>query len=83
MAFPHILAPDLAIFVQRDGFNFREAHEVGADEELELVPLLFPLFPVPRVALVLHSHPQFVHLGKVYENKVHTLPKGCIAWAIC
>ncbi|KAG7147093.1 hypothetical protein HYQ46_004095 [Verticillium longisporum] len=47
-----------------------QAHNVAADEQLQLLALPRPLLPLARVALVLEAHPQLVHLDKVGEDKV-------------
>ena len=64
----------LGVLVNGDEVELREADEVGADEEPELLALLFALLAVPRVALVLHPHPQLVHLAKVHQDKVDRVP---------
>lgn len=50
--------------------KFRKAGQVGADQDLELAPLLLALRSIPRVALVLHPYPQLVHLRKVEQDKI-------------
>ena len=47
-----------------------EPDEVGADENPEFEPLPLLLLPLPGVALVLHPHPQLVHLRKVELDEV-------------
>lgn len=40
---------------------------------LQLLPLLLPLLPVPCCALVLHAHPQLVHLYEVGQQEVNSV----------
>jgi hypothetical protein len=40
---------------------------------LQLLPLLLPLVRVPCCALVLHAHPQLVHLNEVCEQEIHCI----------
>ena len=61
---------DLLIELRVDGFELREPHEVGAHEDPQFQPLLLPALLLSRVALVLHAHPQLVHLCKVLQNEV-------------
>ena len=60
--------------VDVDGLELTESDEVSANEDAELPPLLLPLLPVTRVTLVLHAHPQLVHLGKVQVDEVDRVP---------
>ncbi len=50
--------------------------EVGADENAKVESLLLPLLLVPCVSLVLHSHPQLIHLGEIEENEVDAVQHG-------
>ncbi len=50
--------------------------KVGANEDTKIESLLLPLLLVPSVALVLHSHPQLIHLGEIEENEVDAVQHG-------
>ena len=60
-----------AVRVHVDRVELREAHQVGADEQAELAALLFALLLLTRVALILHAHPELVHLGEVEQDEVN------------
>ena len=62
--------PHLPVVVEVDALELAEAHEVGAHQDAQLAPLLLALHLVARVALVLHAHPQLVHLGEVQVDEV-------------
>ena len=61
----------LLILVDVDTLELAEPDEVGSHQDAELLPLTLPLLPVPGVALVLHAHPQLVHLREVEGDEVH------------
>ena len=61
---------NLLVFVHVDALELAEPHEVGADEDAQLAALLLSALSVARMALVLHAHPQFVHLREVEQNEV-------------
>ena len=48
-----------------DTLQLTQPDQVGPHQDPQLHPLLLPPLPLPRVALVLHSNPQLVHLGEV------------------
>ena len=53
-----------------DGVEFGETDEIGADEQTELAALLLAPIAVSRVALMLHPHPQLVHLREVGQDEL-------------
>ena len=53
-----------------DRLQLTEPDQVCPDKDPQLHPLPLSSLPLPAVALVLHSHPQLVHLGKVEQDKV-------------
>ena len=53
-----------------DGLQLRETDKVSPHEYPQLQPLLLPPLLLLGVALVLHPHPELVHLGKVLEDEV-------------
>lgn len=63
--------PHLFVSLHINPFQLTEANQVCSHEDPQLLPLPLPLLPVPTVALVLHSHPQLVHLSKVQQHKIH------------
>ncbi|KAK3060822.1 hypothetical protein LTR53_019989, partial [Teratosphaeriaceae sp. CCFEE 6253] len=44
-----------------------EADQIAANQQLQFLPLLRPLFSFPRWALVLQPHPELVHLHEVRQ----------------
>lgn len=60
----------LFVFLDVDALELAESDEVGTDEDAQLLSLLLSLLTVTTVALVLHSHPQLIHLGEVQQDKV-------------
>ncbi len=52
-----------------DAVELRKASEILSDEQTQLAPLLLPPRLVPHGALVLHPHPQLVHLGEVLKDE--------------
>lgn len=63
--------PHLFVSLHINPFQLTEANQVCSHEDPQLLPLPLSLLPVPTVALMLHSHPQFVHLSKVQQHKIH------------
>lgn len=52
-----------------------ETNEVAANQQLQLLTLLGTLFTFSRVALVLESDPELVHLDEVCEDEVDGILK--------
>mmetsp|Transcript_18110 Transcript_18110/g.43994 ORF Transcript_18110/g.43994 Transcript_18110/m.43994 type:complete len:279 (-) Transcript_18110:451-1287(-) len=50
-----------------------QPHKVDPNQNTQVKTLLFPTLTVPDWPLVLHPHPQFVHLGEVEHQKVNTI----------
>lgn len=61
----------LLVSLHINPFQLTEANQVCSHEDPQLLPLTLPFLSVPTVALVLHSHPEFVHLSKVQQHKIH------------
>lgn len=59
----------LLVHFQIDTIELGKTNKVGADEDTQVATFHFPLVPVAGVALMLETHPEFVHLDKVGENK--------------
>ena len=53
-----------------DALQLTEAYEVGAHQDPQLASLLLASLAIPGVSLVLHSHPQLVHLREVQQDEV-------------
>lgn len=52
---------------------------VVSDQVSQLAPLFLPFFPVSLVLgrpLVLHPHPQLVHLREVLQDELHGIVDG-------
>ena len=64
------LSTHLFVDLHIDGLKLAESQQVGAHQQTQLLALALPTLPVPRVALVLHPHPQLVHLGEVEQDEV-------------
>jgi hypothetical protein len=58
---------------QINTFQLTESNKIGSDQNFEFLSLSFTLFSVTRMALVLQTNPEFVHLGKVGQNKLDGL----------
>lgn len=61
----------LFILFHIDAFQLAQSDQIGPYEDAQLLPLLLSLFSVPTVSLMLHAHPQFIHLGKIQQYKVN------------
>ena len=64
----------LLIFMYINTLELTQSDEIRSNKDPQFLSLPFPFLFVPRVPLVLHTHPEFVHLGEVelYEvNGVH------------
>ena len=59
----------LLVEFEIDTIQLTEADEIGPNENLEFLAFHFPLFPFPRVTLVLKANPELVHFGKVVNDK--------------
>jgi hypothetical protein len=55
---------------QVDAVQLTEANEVGTDKNPEFLALHLTLLALARVALVLKTNPQLVHLDKVGEDEL-------------
>ena len=55
--------------LERHAIELAQAHEVRADEDAQFAALCLALLALARVAEVLLTHPELVHLDKVGENK--------------
>jgi hypothetical protein len=64
------------VHVEVDAVKLREAHEVGADEDAQLPALLLAAVALAGLALVLHAHPQLVHLDKIDQHKLDGVGHG-------
>mmetsp|Transcript_36906 Transcript_36906/g.83210 ORF Transcript_36906/g.83210 Transcript_36906/m.83210 type:complete len:268 (+) Transcript_36906:1411-2214(+) len=53
-----------------DPLEVRQSHEVGPDEDAEVEPLPLPPLSVAHGPLMLHAHPEFVHLSEVVHQEV-------------
>jgi len=60
----------LTVTFQINVFQLRKSDQVGTNENPELLPFPLSSLRLPGVTLVLHSHPQLVHLGEVHQNEV-------------
>jgi len=60
----------LLVFVKVDRLELRKSYQVGAYKNTQLLPFAFPPFLITWVSLVLHAHPQLVHLREVHQDKV-------------
>ena len=58
------------VHVDVDVLQLRQPHQIRADQDAQLQPLLLALLAILRRPLVLHAHPQFVHLGEVQQDEV-------------
>ena len=61
----------LLVLVNVDRLELTKSDEVGADEDTQLTAFLFTFLAVTSVTLMLHAHPQLVHLGKVELDEVN------------
>ena len=50
--------------------ELRKSDEIGSDQNPKLHSFSLALFTFTTVALMLHSNPQLVHLGKIELNEV-------------
>lgn len=57
----------LLVVVQVD--QLTEPDQIAAYKQLQLLALFGPLLALPRVALVLQTHPQLVHLDEVCQDE--------------
>jgi len=60
--------------VKVNAVKLAEANEVGADKDLELTALTLPPLAVLGVALMLHPHPELVHLDEVGQHERECCP---------
>lgn len=60
----------LFVLVQGNRFQLTEPDQIRPDQDPQLFSLPLPPFPIPAMALVLHSDPEFVHLGKIHQDKI-------------
>lgn len=65
------LRTNLAILVESDTLQLGKPHKIGADQDSQLLSFPLSTLSITRVSLVLHAHPQLVHLRKVHQNKVY------------
>ena len=49
--------------------QLREAHQIGPHQDPELQTFFLPSLTLPCVPLVLHAHPQLVHLIEVVKDE--------------
>ena len=70
IVFPCISAY-LGVVIDLNTLELTEADQVGAHEDPELPSLLLSFVLVPGVTLVLHAHPQFVHLSKIQLDEIN------------
>merc|ERR1712142_92617 len=68
----YVLLVDLSI----DGIQFRETDEIGADEKPKFPTLLLSTVAIARMPLMLHAHPQLVHLGEVGQDELDGIANG-------
>mmetsp|Transcript_47733 Transcript_47733/g.110644 ORF Transcript_47733/g.110644 Transcript_47733/m.110644 type:complete len:266 (-) Transcript_47733:215-1012(-) len=59
----------LGVNLERHPLERREADEVGADKDAQLRALALAPLALPHGPLVLHAHPQLVHLAEVGEDE--------------
>ncbi len=50
--------------------ELRKSDEISSDQNSKLHSFSLALFTLAAVALMLHSNPQLVHLGKVELNEI-------------
>lgn len=60
-----IWMPDLFVLFNVNTFQLTQANKISSDQNPEFSPLLLTLIAISSVTLVLHSDPEFVHLGEV------------------
>lgn len=61
----------LFVLFHIDAFQLAQSDQISPYKDTQLLPLLLSLFSVPTVSLMLHPHPQFIHLGKIQQDKVN------------
>lgn len=57
--------PDLFVLFHVNTFQLTQPNKISSDQDPEFSPLLLSLIAISSVTLMLHSDPEFVHLGKV------------------
>lgn len=57
--------PDLFVLFHVNTFKLTQPNKISSDQDPEFSPLLLSLIAISSVTLMLHSDPEFVHLGKV------------------
>ena len=69
----HLGQHRLLVHLQRHALEAREAEEVRPHQDAQLEPLALALLALAHRPLVLHPHPQLVHLGEVRDDERHRL----------
>jgi len=65
----HLGEHRLRVDVERDAVELAQLHQVSAHEDAQLLPLTLARLAVAHRPLVLHAHPQLVHLREVAQHK--------------
>lgn len=63
----------LFVFIECDRFQLTQTNQIRANEDFQFFSFPFSPFSVSTVSLMLHPHPQLVHLRKIHEDKVDTV----------
>lgn len=63
--------PDLFVLFNVNTFQLTQPNKISSDQNPEFSPLLLTLIAISSVTLVLHSDPEFVHLGEVQQDEVN------------
>jgi len=61
----------LLVLVNVNRLQLTESNQVCADKNTQFTAFLFTLLAVAGMSLVLHAHPELVHLSKVELNEVN------------
>lgn len=56
-----------------NSLQLAQSNKICADKDPQLLPLTLPFLPVSRVSLMLHPHPQFIHLGEIQQDEINRI----------
>lgn len=63
--------PDLFVLFHVNTLQLTQPNKISSDQDPEFPSLLLSLITISSVTLMLHSDPEFVHLGEVQQDKVN------------
>lgn len=66
-----IWMPDLFVLFHVNTLQLTQPNKISSNQDPEFSPLLLSLIAISSVTLMLHSDPEFVHLGEVQQDKVN------------